>query len=229
MSPRDFVLASFVAAIAIGLSASDANVATGQAPAKEFLPGPCQVLCVTHANPERVGKYHCPVCEQGLHPVVLVFFREIEEPAKPLPALLKKLDEVISKHPQARMGACAVLLNDGEYRDALLTKFDTSAKTADLKLNKAIDARTLKERQLQDLAKQADFKRLTLSLSISAGPEDYKIPKDREIIIWVAHKHEVVAKFAFPKGKLGAAESQQVLQAVEATAVAAEKVAGRKK
>src|SRR5262245_23162318 len=108
----------------------------------DTVPGPFQVLMATGP---RAGMFHAPICDFDLNPGVVVFVREAALASKPLDELIKGLDAAISQHPQARLAAYVVLLNDGGYRSAIEAPLedkkvtDTSLTTATL-AKEAIDA-----------------------------------------------------------------------------------------
>lgn len=74
------------------------------------LPGPFRPYHVVNGKYE--GKFHCPVCDHGLNPGVLVFVKNLdfknEVRWKPLQALLKGLDTYTSENPKARHRATVV-------------------------------------------------------------------------------------------------------------------------
>lgn len=191
--------------------------ARAQQEAKPFqtgqdLPGAFQVLVVTG---ERTGRFHCPVCEYDQNPGVLVFTREGAEPSAPVQDLLKKLDAAIARHPQARIGACAVFLSDGGYRQALEGKLENVPKTTDEPLAKAIVSKQQQETRLRDLAKKLGLKNLTLALGSKEGPANYKIPADADVTVLAFSKQRVVGYYSFPKGKLSDKDVEQTLQQVD--------------
>ncbi|MGE3807045.1 MAG: hypothetical protein AB7K24_20465, partial [Gemmataceae bacterium] len=77
-----------------------------------IIPGSFQAWMVTGKH---FGRFHSPVSEFALNPTLLLFVRSIEEEGK-LAELLKRVDELAAKHPDARMGCCVVFLDDGGFR-----------------------------------------------------------------------------------------------------------------
>src|SRR5262245_17245649 len=77
-----------------------------------LLPGPFHVYNVTG---ERKDKLSCLVCRNGLNPVAAIFVRDADAAA--LPDFLQKLDAVVAKHADVRMGAFAVFLHGPEDKD----------------------------------------------------------------------------------------------------------------
>jgi hypothetical protein len=190
------------------------------------IPGPFQTLSVTQppatlkpiAQP---GRYHCPVCEYRLNPAVLVFSKQLdssEDAAKPasLTGLLKKLDAVIAKHPDALAGACAIF-GDGGYQKQLQADLDdaTGSATApvkDAEFSKAIEFKEKAEAKIKESAKAADFKRVALSLGL---PDAYPIPANNDVRILFYNKHDVVLDEAFSRDKLSDAAIDKILKSIE--------------
>jgi hypothetical protein len=72
----------------------------------QALPGPFQPFNVTGPW---AGTRHCLYCENGMHPVALVFARDVTPEVS---VLLKKLDAAVAAHSDCHMGAFAVFCND---------------------------------------------------------------------------------------------------------------------
>jgi hypothetical protein len=189
------------------------------------IPGAFQTLSVTLppttlkpiAQP---GRYHCPVCEFGLNPGVLVFAKQpdsAEDAAKTasLTGLLKKLDGVIGKHPDALAGASAIF-GDGGYLKQLLAELDdatgVSVPVKDVDFTKAIEFKEKAEARLKELAKAADFKRVGLSLGL---PESYPIPANNDVRILFYYKHEVIFDEAFARDKLTDAAIDKIVKTID--------------
>lgn len=183
-------------------------------------PGSFQVLSVTGLRP---GKYHCPVCEFGLHPTVLVFTRA--EPDKLGPALtdlLKKLDAIIAGHPEAQPGCCVIFMNDGGYREALETK--TAGLAAATEMREALEAK------VRDLAKANTLEHITLSLGTADGPEGYGLDQKNETTVLLRHLQENVGRpYDFEKDKLTEADVEKIVKDVEAKVAEVDKKLGVRK
>jgi hypothetical protein len=195
--------------------------------ADDEVPGNFQVLMVTGP---RAGKFHCPVCEFDLNPGILVFIRELEDVSKPAVAsLLKKLDAVITKHPLARLGGCAIVLDDGGYRQVLVAKLDDTSKVADLELTKVTAAKEEKEARLSGFAKKEELKNLTLALGSKGGPEKYKLNPNADVTALIYNKLKIVGSYAFTKGELADKDVDKIVNQFDATAVDVVKALRRKK
>jgi hypothetical protein len=210
---RSAVVAIAVMAVGTSLMAGDAGKALQKG---DDLPAPFDVYMVTGP---RAGKFHCPVCESGLNLGVLIFVRDASDIDKaPLLTLLKKLDVVIGKHPSARIGACAVVLDDGGYRKALETKIEESSKITDLTLTKATEAREGKEATLAGVAKKNELKDLTLALGTKGGPEGYKLSENADVTVLIYHKLRIVGNYAFKKGEITEKDVDTIVNQVDTTA-----------
>jgi len=156
-------------------------------------PGPFQVLSVLHPDKSQPGKYHAPVCEAGLNPLVLIFVNELAEAGKPQPltTLLKGLDEAVARHTDVSLAACLISLNDGGYRDALENKTDDLAT--------AITTREAEEARLKQLAGTAGAKAVALSLDAKGGPKGYQVNPDAAVTVLIFVKQKVQANYAFGK------------------------------
>lgn len=193
--------------------------------AGEKIPGPFQTLIVTG---DRAGNFHCPVCEYDLRPAVLVFVRDVDDAGPGLTEFLKKLDALIAKHPNARIGACAVFVNDGGYRQSIQNQIDNAAKVTDLELTRAILAKEDKEAKIKDLAKKAGLKNITLGLGSAKELVKYDLDKNAEVTVLVYDRQEVVGVEAFAKDKLTEQDAAKILKQVETVADKVEKAAARR-
>lgn len=211
------------AALALAALATAALAADERSPSKpdrRELPGAFQTLRVT---PPRADHYFCPVCETGLHPGVLVFFREAEGPGRPVGELLKRIDAVLEKHPGAEMTAAGVQLNDGGYRAALESK--------PLALDAAINAKDNEAARLRDLAKAEGLKHIILGLGVDpADQKKYGLNADAYADVLVFNRLQVVASYPFAQAEqLTSAEIDKIAQAVEALADRTEKAHPKRK
>jgi hypothetical protein len=196
------------------------------------IPGAFQTLAVTLppttlkpiAQP---GRYHCPVCEFGLNPGVLVFAKQPDsaEEAKggSVTGLLKKLDAVIGKHPDALAGASATF-GDGGYLKQLLAELDdttgVSTPVKDVDFTKAIEFKEKAEARLKELGKAAEFKHVALSLGL---PESYPIPANNDARILFYYKHDVIFDESFARDKLTDAAIEKIVKTVDEKLAAVEK------
>jgi len=176
-----------------------------------FLPGPFQVLMMTG---ERAGKYHCPVCEYDLRPVVLVFLPDADTDPKQA-EFLQRLDTLIGKYPAARLGGCAVFMNDGDYRKLIKQPIEENEKVKDLPLTSAIKHKEETETKIKKLAADANLKFLSLGLASHADVAKYA-PDKNQITVLFYLKQRVISTESFAKDKLTDAEMERMLQSIEA-------------
>lgn len=197
------------------------------------IPGAFQTLAVTLPPSTlkpiaQAGRYHCPVCEFGLNPGILVFAKQpdsAEDAGKTasVTGLLKKLDAVIAKHPDALAGASATF-GDGGYLKQLLAELDdttgVSTPVKDVDFTKAIEFKEKAEARLKELAKAAEFKHVGVSLGL---PETYPIPANNDARILFYYKHEVIFDEAFAHDKLTDAAIEKIVKTVGEKLAAVEK------
>jgi hypothetical protein len=161
----------FASAAAVALMAgftSAAELKSGPQPG-EKVPGPFSPLNVNGATP---GEKQCLVCRNGANPVVMIFARDVSNPA--VRKLIKKVDAATAKHSACEMGSFVVVLTDD----------DTAAD------------------KLKKLADKEQLKKLVLSVDNPQGPVKYKIAKDAALTVVLYNKHEVKANHTFKKGEL---------------------------
>jgi hypothetical protein len=171
------------------LFGADEKPPTGLKPQAELpnLPGPFEVYAVTG---EHAGHFHSPVCAHGLHPLVLVFFREntdINGTARD--GLLKPLEKAIADHPLALAGGCAIVLNDRGYRNALENKTDD--------LLRAMQERDTAAATLRNLANSMKLKHITVALDRAGGPEGYKIGDKANVTVLVCYRDKIAGRYTF--------------------------------
>ncbi len=188
--------------------------------ANDPIPGPFQALSVvvpaTTLKPmAQPNRFHCPVCEYGLNPAVLIFARQLDEGddtgRPPLTSLLKKLDQVMEKHPKFQLGVCAVF-NDGGYMKLVEKEIDENAPAKEQELTKAIEFKDGMVAKLKKLAKSPGLKHVALSLG---DPSNYQVPPNTDVRVLFYDKHLAVSDNAYAKEKLTDAEIDKIVQGVE--------------
>jgi hypothetical protein len=190
----------------------------------DTLPGSFQVLMATGP---RTGMFHSPVDEYDLNPAVLVFVRDVDDLKGPVLDFLKKVDTAIAAHPQARMGACAIVMNDGGYRKVLEAPIDTAIKVPDIELTKATKSKDDKLTVLREAGKSVKF--VTLGLGNVGGPAKYEIAKDADITVLFYYQQTVVSNSAFKKAEFNDSAADKILKEIDAKAVEVERLLTRKK
>jgi hypothetical protein len=101
----------------------------------------------------------------------------------PLVRLVGKLDAAATTHRKQELGSFVVFLNEREGMD----------------------------KQLAETAKKSALKHVVLSIDDPAGPEDFKVTKDADVIVVLYVKHEVKANHAFRKGELNDKAIEKIL------------------
>jgi hypothetical protein len=74
--------------------------------AGQRVPGPFRPL---HATGPHAGERVCLYCENGVHPVAMIFARQL---SPELVALIKQVDAATAAHADCRMGSFVVFLSD---------------------------------------------------------------------------------------------------------------------
>jgi len=94
-------------------------------------------------NRNRKGKIHCPICEFGLNPAILVIARKVPTDAKdPLIDLVVQLDRLGKTYKSSRFGVATVFLSleknfeDDDYRDRKIA--EAEKPFADAKLESSM-------------------------------------------------------------------------------------------
>ncbi len=143
------------------------------------VPGPFHPLNI---NGDKAGEKNCLFCQNGDHPVAMVFAREV---TPELTALIKKIDEATAKNTKAEMGSFVVFLHD-EDKDFV--------------------------GQLKEVVKKDGLKSCILSvLDDKAGPKGYAINKDADVTVVLYTDHTVKANYAFKKGELKTTDADKIV------------------
>jgi hypothetical protein len=67
------------------------------------------------------------------------------------------------------------------------------------------------EKQLKDLAKKENIKKVVLTIDNPAGPAAYKVAKDADVTIVLYNQREVKVNHAYKKGALNDAEVDKIV------------------
>jgi hypothetical protein len=138
----------------------------------EIVPGPFHPLNVFNAElPANNGKKVCLYCQHGLHPVAMIFTREVNETVA---ALIQRMDAAVAAKKDVKLGAFVVVLTDDE---------------------------SATETKLTTLMKSKGVQHVSLAIDSAAGPPKYKVAKDAEVTIVLYNHHKVVANHAFRTGE----------------------------
>jgi hypothetical protein len=113
------------------------------------------------------GRYHSPVAEFGLEPMVMLFTREVEF-GDPLKDLLKQIDNAVEKNPSARLHAFLVVQSDDLPE---VVGVDSDPAVAD----KNDDRRIELAQKLEDQAKGLMLQHVDVLLAGKADLEKYKL------------------------------------------------------
>jgi hypothetical protein len=105
------------------------------------------------------------------------------EPSETLTRLLAQVDAATAKHREAELGSFVVFLSD----------------------KKGLD------KELQEVAKKRELKRIVLSIDPPAGPEGFEVSKEADVTVVLYREHLVKANHAFRKGELDAKAIEKIM------------------
>jgi hypothetical protein len=182
-----------------------------------YIPSSFQLWMVT--GPQ-AGRYHSPVCEHGLSPVALIFLQDFDPEDKELVSFLKKLDQLSAKHPDARFGVCAIVLNDGGFRAALEKEGGDFAK--ELAATAAVKEEL--EKKMKAVAADEKLERVAFCLVAKGGPKGFQLSDDAAVTVIFYNKHEVLNNFTF-KDKLKEEDVAKMTAEMEKVVLEVERLA----
>jgi hypothetical protein len=145
------------------------------------------------------GRFHCPVSHHGLDPMLLLFVRETDV-SDGLKDLLVRLDAVVKKNPNVRLGVAVVFISDkiedvvtdDEIRDELA---DQLKKTA------------------SDLKWQDEERRIAFCLDGKRDLEKWELGRgDATYVLVLLRNYAVVAAEAIKRDDLNAAKGDAILR-----------------
>lgn len=186
----------------------DEKKLTEPASGPSTVPGSFQSWMVTGKHQ---GRFHSPVCEFGLHPMVLIFARDPIETDKAFGDLLKKLDQSIVKHPGLDSGASAILLTNWGFRAAVEAGGDEFGK----KLALASMAKDELEEKLRRLKKDKELDRVTLGLVNEEKVQDYKLDDKAVVTVLLCNEQAILSRHDLPKEKLTEPEAGKIANEFE--------------
>ncbi len=132
MLSRKLLLGAALAFLTISSAFADdkpTTEKTGLEPGND-LPGSFRPFHVVNGKFER--HFHCPVCEHGLNPGVLIFANNAKLDGGPLVSLLQKLDTYGIERPKSRLRTTAVFLYD-DVKNAVTSDDEREVHEAELK------------------------------------------------------------------------------------------------
>src|SRR5581483_11122613 len=155
--------------------------------------------------------FHSPVCEFGLHPMVLIFARDPLEKDPAFGEFLKKLDQSIVKHPGLESGACAVFLMDGGFRAAV----ETSGEEFGRKFPKASVEKEDLEKKLRDLQKSKELERVSLGLALEDRLAAFKLNESAAATVLLCVEQNILARYDLSREKV-AEQGEKIANEFEA-------------
>jgi hypothetical protein len=154
------------------------------------LPGAFHPYNVTGPHKRR---FHDPVSDHGLEPMVLVFHKNLDF-SDPLPLLLKRIDDTIEKNPGKQLGAFVTFLPD-ELPDVLGSKDDKNQDTN----SKNDDARLEMEKKIEQNGADMKLRHVALGLDNKSDVAKYKLSDDAVVTVVLYTKLKVAAVYALSK------------------------------
>jgi len=216
-STMRYVLASCAVFVSLALGAAQDEKAVKSGPqVGTVLPAPFDALNVN--GKIAAGRQHCLVCQNGLHPAVLVFAREPADGEVALDGLLKKLDEAAAAHQSVGFGAFVVFLSP-----AARSSVNDASETDIDKLLAETRARNALIAQLK--MRSADLQHVVVACYPSEGPKGYNVSADAAVTVVFFSRLKVVENWAFAAGKMTEANVEAILKRVEDTLRGAKKKA----
>jgi hypothetical protein len=161
------------------------------------IPGPFHPYNCTGPHKKR---YHSPVSEHGLDPMVLIFHKGVDF-SDPLRKLLQQLDAAIEKNTKVDLGAFVVFLPD-----------DLAEVVG--RDDKSDDARAELEKQVEQKGADLKLRHVVLGLDSKADVARYNLSDANLVTVVLYDKLKTVAVFALPKGEFTDAAVEKILAAV---------------
>jgi hypothetical protein len=205
--------------LAAPLLAADGPLQSGL-PVGADLPGPISALSIAG---EFAGRYHDPITDNALNPGVVVFLWEIPSSNEPLAKLLQGMDGLVKQFPDIRWGLDVIVLGDGDYQTALVSKIDEGKFVTDLPLTTAMKVKGEKLAQLQNLSKELGLKLVEFSLGSKDGAAGYRINPDAGMTMLLYYKFKVLSNWSLPKKDLTDEAVQKTLDELKARLAKIEK------
>jgi len=165
------------------------------------LPGPFYSFMATG---KKKGKYHCLVTEHDLNPVVMVMVKGVEI-TEPLKYLLVKLDNAVDRNPNSRLASFFIFHSDklkNLARDDILG--NPEGEEPKRKIREEM------EKKIEDIARDANLKHITLALDITDRLLKYKADT-ADVVVLLYNRYRVVSFHALKKDALTEAKAKEIL------------------
>jgi hypothetical protein len=172
---------------------------------------------------EFAARYHDPITDNALNPGVIVFMWELPSLKQPLARLIQGMDGLVKQFPDIRWGLDVIVLDDGGYQQALVSKIDEGKYVTDLPLTKALKEKDERVRQLQSLSKELGLKLVEFSLGREDGAAGYHINPDAGMTMLLYYKFKVLGNWSVSKKDLTDEAVQKTLNELKARLAKIEK------
>jgi hypothetical protein len=187
------------------------------------LPGTFSVLVINgewkDVEKKPVNRFHAPVTEFGLKPVVLVFVKKGHHSSKDNPEIwsfLKKLDTQIDDNREANLNGCVVFLDHDSNRKVggKGDKGEGVDEAEDLSKEADVDKLKTRVNNLEKVIKSLKgdnkgteplaLKRVVIGIGTTGGPKGYKIDSSKVVTVFLYDKFRVKAQYTYKQGELDA-------------------------
>lgn len=196
--------------------AADEEIKSGPQPGTEEkptgLPSSFQAWMLTG---QHAGAFHAPVAGHALNPTLMLFVRSLDEDDKVID-LLKKVEELSAKHPDARLGCTVIVLDDGGFRQFIMEeKAEDATKSASERLVEASRVKDGAEKKFKAMNEKLGFKNVAIGLYSKVGPKGYEINPDAHTTALIFNKHVILNNHA-AKEKLNEEQVAEIARELEA-------------
>jgi hypothetical protein len=205
--------------LAAPLLAADQPLQSGL-PTGSDLPGPVRAMSIAG---EFAARYHDPITDNALNPGVIVFIWEMPSAGQPLAKLIQGMDGLVKQFPDIRWGLDVIVLDDGGYQKALVSRIDEAKYVTDLPLTAAMKAKDERVAQLQNLSKELGLKLVEFSLGREDGAAGYHISPDAGMTMLLYYKFKVMGNWSLSKKELTDEAVQKALNELKARLAKIEK------
>ena len=201
-----------VGAVVLSLAAAAAQESLKSGPQPgTLLPAPFDALNINGKVAE--GRQHCLICQNALHPAVLVFAKEPSEKSeKPLTDLMANLDNLMQKHQRDALGGFVVFLSPDSRSSVTIGERDATS-TEDL-----LEEATKRNELVDRLKKRTEpLKNVVAAAYPLAGPKGYNINPKADVTVIFFSRLKVIANWSFEEDKMTEKDVGAITKKVDET------------
>lgn len=188
----------------------------------EILPGPCEVL---NFNGRGKDRYHCPVCEFGPDPVLLVFVHEPDsddpysswlfQKNSTLNMLIERMEGAAKEHQEFKFHGVVIFLSDAAIKPAAEPASDDSGKLVEEKL--VVEGKKRIELYDRLKARASERNAVIVACTTAKGPEKYNINPKAEITMVFYRELKVLENYVFAEDEMAEADVEKIMKKIEET------------